>query len=71
MKLDAIDWNVITRQQAARLRPAAARRERAVAERFNRDEATEEEFRAATLLEEDLHVFALTGVKPADDPSRK
>ncbi len=71
MTLDTLDWKTVTRREAVSLRVAARRREEEVKERFNRDEATQAEFEAAMLLEENLHVFVLTGVKPDEDPSLK
>lgn len=64
MTLDTLDWETITPTQAQRLRGAARMRERAAALRFELGKITEAEFRAAGQLEEDLHVFALTGEKP-------
>jgi hypothetical protein len=64
MKLDTLDWATITRAQAKRLRVAAAARERAVTARFERGEASVDEYRSAMKLEEDLHVYAVCGAKP-------
>lgn len=64
MTLDTLDWSTITQTQAQRLRGAARMREQAMARRFNAGACTEAEFIAAMTLEEDLHVFALTGEKP-------
>lgn len=64
MKLDTLNWSTITKAQAVRLRVAAAARQRAVARKFEADQATEAELLAACELEENLQVFALTGECP-------
>ena len=62
--LDTFSWDTLTRAEARKLRVAAAARERAVNVRYEAGAATDEEFAAAMHLEEDLHVYALTGAKP-------
>lgn len=64
MHLDGIDWNHLTKREAVALRNAARRREKEVGIRFEADQATEAEFTAACRLEEDLHVFIVTGLTP-------
>jgi hypothetical protein len=59
-------WATLTRKEAIALRTAARAREQEVGRRFERDEATQEEFFAAMVAEENLHVFILTGMKPGD-----
>lgn len=66
MTLDTLDWTTITRTQAVRLRPVAQRREAKAADKFNRDEISEADFLAASLLEENLNVFIHTGLKPGE-----
>jgi hypothetical protein len=66
MTLQAIDWPTITRAQASRLIPAAARAEAAAAERFEASgtEADEAAMLAAFTVWEDLRVFVICGERP-------
>lgn len=64
MTLDTIDWTTITRIQARRLVPAAAKREQALARKVNAGGLDETPWLAALHLEEDLHVYAVCGEKP-------
>jgi hypothetical protein len=62
--LATLDWNTLTRAEARRLRVAAAAREKAVSRHYNAGEIGDAEYLAAANLEEDLHVYAVCGVKP-------
>lgn len=69
MSRPAPDWATLTRSQAARLRVGARRHEQSQGARFERGEISEAEFLAAVQAEEDLHVFALTGLAPHEVPA--
>lgn len=56
MTLDTLDWATITQAQAAKLIGAARK--------FARDEITMAEHWKAIEVEENLRVYALTGIKP-------
>lgn len=64
MKLDDLDWSTITEAQARRLLGPARRREQAVGRKFEAGLVTEDVFIAAMLVEENLRVFSLTGLRP-------
>ncbi len=65
MKLNAIDWNTLTRPWAAKMIGAAHRQEQAKARAFDAGLIEEAEWWAAFLLWENLRVFAITGERPA------
>jgi len=63
-KLDSINWDTLTREEAQRLIPHADRREQALARLYNDGADNESEWMAAFQLWEDLRVYALCGIKP-------
>ncbi len=66
MDLDNVDWSRINKKQAVMLRTQARKRELEVGQQFERGEVSEDEFIAAVELEEYLHIFIVTGLKPGE-----
>ncbi len=67
MKLDQIDWAVITPAQAGKLLGAARNRENAALDRFRKSDTDEDldAAMAAYQTYENLQVLHLTGERPA------